>query len=133
MKMEFDYIDGALLGAVFLGSSVMAGIGSFSLFDIAFTDVAFQVGEGVTIAALLVIAGFLGTVLTNDNTDLGSLTTDIKGLEQQYYVAVLATGALLVGWIFVADVSTFVQSSDLWGMLYVVGTVVTQVALGWML
>jgi hypothetical protein len=133
MKAEFDYIDGVLLGAVFLGASVMAGIGSFNLFDIAFTDVAFQIGEGVTIAALLVIGGMVGTVLTNDNTDLGSVTDDVQDLDQQYYIAVVGSVALLVGWIFIPDVSSFVQSSDLWGVVYVVGSMVAQVAIGWML
>lgn len=133
MKAEFDYIDGVLLGAVFLGASVMAGIGSFNLFDIAFTDVAFNIGEGVTIAALLVIGGMVGTVLTNDNTDLGSVTDDVQDLDQQYYVAVVGSVALLVGWIFIPDVSSFVQSSDLWGVVYVVGSMVAQVAIGWML
>ena len=133
MKAEFDYIDGVLLGAVFLGASVMAGIGSFNLFDIAFTDVAFNIGEGVTIAALLVIGGMVGTVLTNDNTDLGSVTDDVQDLDQQYYIAVVGSVALLVGWIFIPDVSSFVQSSDLWGVVYVVGSMVAQVAIGWML
>lgn len=133
MKKDFDYIDGVLMGAVFLGASVMAGIGSFNLFNIAFTDVAFQIGEGVTIAALLVMGGIVGTILTNDNTDLGSITDDVQNLEQQYYFAVVGTVALLVAWVFVPEVSSFVQSSDLWGVLYVVGSLVAQVAIGWML
>lgn len=133
MKMEFDYIDGLLAGAAFLGSSVMARIATFDLFGVNFTEVAFQVGEGVTVAAAIVIVAMFGTVLTNDNTDLSSVVDDVQDLEQKYYVTILASAALVVGWVFVPDVSTFVQSSDLWGVLYVTGTVVAQVALGWML
>lgn len=133
MKAEFDYIDGVLLGMVFLGASVMAGIGSFDLFSVTFTDQAFAIGEGVSIAAIMVIGGMLGTIVTNDNTELNSAWDDIQNLEQQYYLAVLGSLALVVGWIFVPEVSSTIQSSDLWGVLYVVGTVVTQIALGWML
>jgi hypothetical protein len=131
--MEFDYIDGVLLGLVFLGASVMAGIGSFDLFNIAFTDEVAAIGEGVSLATVAVLGGYAGTILTNDNTDLGSLTEDVQDLEQSYYVAVVGSAALLVGWIFIPDVSSFVTSSDLWGVLYVTASVVTQVALGWML
>jgi hypothetical protein len=133
MKMEFDYTDGLLAGAVFLGASVMAGIGSFDLFGVAFTDTALQVGEGLTVAGVLVVGAFVGTILTNDNTDLGSVVDDVQDLEQKYYLAVAGSAALLVAWVFVPDVSSFVQSSDLWGVAYVTGTMVAQVALGWML
>jgi hypothetical protein len=130
---DFDYIDGLLVGAVFLGSSVMAGIGSFDLFNVAFTDTAFQIGEGVSVAAAIVLAGYLATILTNDNTELGSFTDDVQNLEQTYYVAVVGSLALVVAWIFIPDVSSFVQSSDLWGVLFVTGSVVAQIAIGWML
>jgi hypothetical protein len=133
MMKDFDYIDGLLVGAVFLGSSVMAGIGSFDLFNVAFTDTAFQIGEGVSVAAAIVLAGYLATILTNDNTELGSFTDDVQDLEQTYYVAVVGSLALVVAWIFIPDVSSFVQSSDLWGVLFVTGSVVAQIAIGWML
>ena len=133
MMKDFDYIDGVLLGLVFLGASVMAGIGQFDLFDIAFTDQVLDIGEGVTLATVAVLGGYAGTVITNDNTSLGELTDDVQNLEQSYYVAVLGSAALLVGWVFIPDVSSFVTSSDLWGVLYVTASVVTQIALGWML
>ena len=133
MRMEFDYIDGVLLGLVFLGASVMAGIGSWDLFNIAFTDQVADIGEGITLATVAVVGAYAGTILTNDNTDLGSLTEDVQDLEQSYYIAVVGSAALIVGWIFIPDVSSFVQSSDLWGVLYITASVVTQVALGWML
>lgn len=134
MREDFDYIDGVLLGAVFIGAVTMAGIGSFDLFDVTLSDQAFSIGEGVTIAMLLTLGGLTGTVVTNDNASLSAdLVDDVQDLEQKYYVAVLATLALMVGWVFVADVSSFVTSSDLWGVLYVLGTVMAQIALGWML
>jgi hypothetical protein len=133
MMKNFDYIDGLLLGAVFLGSSVMAGIGSFDLFNVAFTDVAFDIGEGVTVAAAIVLAAYIGTILTNDNTELSSAIDDVQDLEGYYYASVIVSLGLVVAWVFIPDVSSFIQSSDLWGVLFITGSVITQVALGWML
>jgi hypothetical protein len=47
-----------------------------------------NIGEGITLATVAVVGGYAGTILTNDNTDLGSLTEDVQDLEQSYYAAV---------------------------------------------
>jgi hypothetical protein len=80
-----------------------------------------------------VVAGLLGTIATNDNTSLSEVRSDAEQLDQQYYLTIVGTAALLVGWIFVPEISEFFTSNDVWGVLYVTSTVVAQVALGWML
>jgi hypothetical protein len=90
-KRDFDYVDGLLVGATFLGSSVMAGIGPFDLFDINLTEIALSVGEGATVAALITAAALLGTILTNDDTQLSSVVNYVYDLEQKYYFIIAGT------------------------------------------
>ncbi|WP_411964532.1 hypothetical protein [Haloferax sp. YSMS24] len=133
-KMAFDPEDAAATMATFIGASAMAGIASWSLFDVTLSDVAFNLGgSGVTLATLLTAAAFIFTVATNDNTSFSTLKEDAEKLDQWYYVSVIGSVALLVGWIFIPDVSSFVQSQDLWGVLYVGVSISGQFVTGWIL
>jgi hypothetical protein len=65
---------------------------------------------------------------------LQSLSDDIQGLQGWYMFAAAGTLILPVAFIVFPDtVGSFFQSSDLWGLLYVVGVTAGQFALGWML
>lgn len=133
-KMSFDPEDALATAGAFIGASSMAGIAQWSLFDVSLSDSAFQLaGNSVTLATLLVIASLVATVITNDNADLSSLHADAKNLDNYYYYSVVGSLALLAGWVFVGDVSSFVQSSDLWGVAYVALSLTAQIAIGWML
>ena len=133
-KMDFDPIDFLLLSLAFIGAGAMAGIISVNAFDVSLSDMAFSgIGNGVTLATLATAIAFAGTIVTNDNADLNTLTEDVQDLDTYYYGAVVASAGLLVGWVFVGDVSSFFQSSDLWGVAYIGLTTTAHFALGWML
>lgn len=133
-KMAFDPGDAAATVATFIGSSAMAGIASWSLFDVNLADAAFQLaGNDVTLATLLTGVALLATIITNDNTSIKSLKSDAENLDDYYYGSIIACVALLVGWVFVGDVSAFVQSGDLWGVSYIAVSLTGQMAIGYML
>jgi hypothetical protein len=98
-------------------------------------DLPFGVGAVAGVAAWLLGYGSIaGSILTNDNTEFQSLSDDIQGLQGYYMAAAVATLALPVAFVALPDtVGSFFQSSDLWGLLYVVGVTTGQFALGWML
>ncbi len=132
--MEFDPEDAAALVATFIGTTAMAGIASWSLFDVTLSDVAFQLaGNDVTLATLLTLVSLGVTILTNDNAELSTLHQQAKDLDNYYYYSIVASVGLLVGWVFFGDVSSFVQSQDLWGVGYVAVSLTAQMAIGWML
>ena len=75
-----------------------------------------------------------GTIVTNDNSELASLSNDIQNLENYYMGAAAATLVLPVAFIvFPNSVGSFFKSADLWGLVYVVVLTSGQAALGWML
>lgn len=133
-KMAFDPGDAAATVATFIGTSAMAGIASWSLFDTNLADSAFSLaGNDVTLATLLTAAALLVTIVTNDNTSIQSLKDDAEQLDDYYYGAIVASVALLVGWVFIGDVSSFVQSGDVWGVSYIAVSLTGQMAIGYML
>ena len=121
----------------FLEYNAVAGIGiaTFQLFDVDFGATQFTLsGIGLSTAWLLGYGSIVGTILTNENTELQSLSDDIQGLQGWYMFAAVGTLILPVAFIVFPDtVGSFFQSSDLWGLLYVVGVTAGQFALGWML
>jgi hypothetical protein len=134
MKQNFDPIDFLLLALAFIGAGAMAGIITVNAFDVSLADMAFpNVGQGISLATVATAIAFAGTIITNDNAELDTLAEDVQDLDTYYYGAVVLSAAGLVGWVFIGDVSSFVQSSDLWGVAYIGVTTTAHFALGWML
>ena len=134
-KMEFDAVDAALVVTGLASAFMLVGIASFQLFDVTFSATQFTVaGIGLSTAWLLGYGSIVLTILTNDNTEFQSLSEDIKGLQGWYMAAAVGTLVLPIAFIALPDtVGSFFQSSDLWGLLYVIAVTTGQFALGWML
>ena len=134
-KMEFDAVDAALVVAGLASAFMLVGIASFQLFDVDFTATQFTVsGIGLSTAWILGYASIVGVIITNDNTEFQSLSDDIQGLQGWYMAAAVGTLVLPVAFVALPDtVGSFFQSSDLWGLLYVIAVTTGQFALGWML
>ncbi|TKX64876.1 hypothetical protein EXE47_09300 [Halorubrum sp. GN12_10-3_MGM] len=133
--MEFDAVDAALVVAGLASAFMLVGIASFQLFDVDFTATQFTIsGIGLSTAWILGYASIVGVIVTNDNTDFQSLSDDIQGLQGWYMAAAIGTLVLPVAFVALPDtVGSFFQSSDLWGLLYVIAVTTGQFALGWML
>ena len=134
-KMEFDALDASLIVTGLASAFMLVGIAQFQLFDVTFSATQFTLGGiGLSTAWLLGYGSIVATIATNDNTDFQSLSDDIQGLQGWYLAAAVGTLVLPVAFIALPDtVGSFFQSSDLWGLLYVVGVTAGQFALGWML
>lgn len=134
-KMEFDALDASLIVTGLASAFMLVGIAQFQLFDVTFSATQFTLGGiGLSTAWLLGYGSIVLTIATNDNTDFQSLSDDIQGLQGWYLAAAVGTLVLPVAFIALPDtVGSFFQSSDLWGLLYVVGVTAGQFALGWML
>ncbi|MDV7351294.1 hypothetical protein R3751_16130 [Halorubrum distributum] len=134
-KMEFDAVDAALVVAGLASAFMLVGIASFQLFDVDFTATQFTLGGiGLSTAWVLGYASIVGVIITNDNTEFQSLSDDIQGLQGWYMAAAVGTLVLPVAFVALPDtVGSFFQSSDLWGLLYVIAVTTGQFALGWML
>ncbi|MDB2273014.1 hypothetical protein PM022_00380 [Halorubrum ezzemoulense] len=134
-KMEFDAVDAALVVAGLASAFMLVGIASFQLFDVDFTATQFTIsGIGLSTAWILGYASIVGVIVTNDNTEFQSLSDDIQGLQGWYMAAAVGTLVLPVAFVALPDtVGSFFQSSDLWGLLYVIAVTTGQFALGWML
>lgn len=132
--MQFDPEDTALVGIVAVAASVMAGLGSFSAFNVALSD-TFSIASGTfSVAYALTILSFVGTVLTNDlPTDPSSLRDRAENeLDQTYYIALIGSLGIMVLWPFIPEIESFVTSQDLWGVLFIAGSVGAQLAIGYM-
>jgi len=72
--------------------------------------------------------------MTNDHDlDPAALKDQARrDLNDQYYYLLLGNVVVLAAWPFIPDVSSFVQSQDLWGVLFIFGSVGGQLALGYM-
>jgi hypothetical protein len=134
MQMQFDPEDTALIAVVAFAAAVMAGLGSFAAFDVSLSDTFSMAGGTFSIAYGATIAAFALTVLTNDlPTNPSDLRQEAeKQLDQEYYLALVGSLLVLVAWPFVPEIESFVTSEDLWGVLFVVGSVGAQVAIGYM-
>ncbi|MEZ3168310.1 hypothetical protein ABNG02_13345 [Halorubrum ejinorense] len=133
--MEFDAVDAALVVTGLASAFMLVGIASFQLFDVQFGATQFTVaGIGLSTAWVLGYGSIVLTILTNDNTEFQSLSEDIKGLQGWYMAAAVGTLVLPIAFVALPNtIGSFFQSSDLWGLLYVVGVTAGQFALGWML
>jgi len=134
-KMEFDTVDAALVVTGLASAFMLVGIATFQLFGVDFGATQFTLSRDRPldrVAARLWID-------RRDHPD-----------ERQHRVAVaLGRHSGATGLVHVRrrgdahsprrvhrlpdTVGSFFQSSDLWGLLYVVGVTAGQFALGWML
>ncbi len=116
-------------------AAVLVGIASVEAFGVSLSDTFSFMDYSASIAWVISVATFVGTIITNDHTEL--LSTDgydelmSSGMDSYYVYAVIGAAALLVAWVFVPEVADFVKSEDLWGVGYIglVGT--AQIAIGW--
>lgn len=134
-KLEMDAIDASFLVLNTMAGFLLVGIGSFDLFGVNFGETLFTVsGIGLSTAWIIGYSAIIGTLVTNDNADLSSLSDDVRNLEGYYYAAAAGALALPVAFVVFPDtVASFFKSADLWGLSYVVLITSGQTALGWML
>ena len=134
-KLKMDAFDASLLVLNTMAAFILVGIGTFDLFDVNFANELFNFGGYSLSAAWLVgYAAVVGTIVTNNNTELASLGNDIQNLENYYMGAATATLLLPIAFIVFPDtIGSFFKSADLWGLVYVVVLTSGQAALGWML
>jgi len=134
-KLKMDAFDASLLVLNTMAAFILVGIGTFDLFDVNFANELFNFGGYSISAAWLVgYAAVVGTIVTNNNTELASLGNDIQNLETYYMGAAAATLLLPIAFIVFPDtIGSFFKSADLWGLVYVVILTSGQAALGWML
>ncbi len=132
---DFDAEDIGMLILGLFSALVLVGIGSVEAFGVSMSDSFSFAGYSASIAWVLSVGTFLGTIITNDHTEL--LSTDgydelmSSGMDSYYVYAVIGTAALLVAWVFVPEVAEFVKSEDLWGVGYIALVGTAQVAIGW--
>ena len=133
-KQSFDTLDIGLFVLGIMSAFIVVGIGHFDLFGVDFgATMTTLAGFELSTAWVLSAAALVGTIVTNDNTELSSLSDDIQGLEQNYMILVVGTIGLLVAWVVFPQVATFFQSADLWGLIYVGLVAGGQFVMGWML
>jgi hypothetical protein len=133
-EMSFDEEDTALIALVALSSAVMAGLATFAAFGVSLSDTATMGGATFSIAYLATVAAFIWTVLTNEgmSMDVGQLREDARAeLDDTYYYLLMGSFVGLAAWPFIPELSSFVQSQDLWGVLFVAGSTGAQVAIGY--
>lgn len=132
--MEFDSSDTALISIVALSSAVMAGLATFGAFNVSLSDTAALGGSTFSIAYLVTLGAFLATVVTNDMPlnpqDLVDQAE--RDLSDTYYYLLVGSLGLLVAWPFFPSIESFIQSQDLWGVLFIAGSTGSQIAIGWM-
>ena len=130
-----DAFDASLLVLNTMAAFLIVGIGTFDLFGVDFANELFNFGGYSLSAAWLVGYGsVIGTIVTNDNTELASLGNDVQNLDSYYMIAAAATLLLPIAFIVFPDtIGSFFKSADLWGLVYVVVLTSGQAALGWML
>ena len=134
-KLKMDAVDASMLVLNTMAGFLLVGIGTFDLFDVNFANELFNFGGYSLSAAWLVgYAAVVGTIVTNDNTELASLGNDVQNLDSYYMIAAAATLLLPIAFIVFPDtIGSFFKSADLWGLVYVVVLTSGQAALGWML
>jgi len=132
--MQFDPEDTALIALVAFSASVMAGIGTFGAFDVQLSDTFQMAGGTFSLAYAATVGAFIVTVLTNDlPTDPSKLRQKAeKELDRNYYLVLLASLGVMAAWPFVPEIESFVTSQDLWGVVFIVGSVGAQIAIGYM-
>ena len=130
--MNFDPEDTALIAIVAFAAAVMAGLGSFSAFDVSLSDTITAGGATFSYAYLVTAGAMVFTVVTND-MDISGIRDDARSqLDEYYYYALVVGFGILVTWPFIDGVSGFVTSQDLWGVLFIAVSTGAQVAIGYL-
>jgi hypothetical protein len=132
VMMSFDAEDSALIAVVAFAAAVMAGLGSFSAFGVALSDTTSFAGASFSMAYLLTAGAFAATIYTNEASISSLRNRASNELPDTYYYALGGSALLLVAWPFVGGVQSFIQSQDLWGVLFIFASVAAQVAIGYM-
>jgi hypothetical protein len=131
-NMNFDAEDTALIAVVAFSAAVMAGLGSFTAFQVSLSDTFSIGGTTFSLAYAITLGAFALTVVTND-MDIGNIQGRAKReLDDAYYWMLMISAATLLLWPFVSGIESFVTSQDLWGVLFVAASVGAQVAIGYM-
>jgi len=133
--MQMDAVDASFIVLNIVTGFILVGIGSFDLFGVDFQATLFEpAGIALSTAWVLGYAAIVGTIITNDNAELSSLSDDIRNLQGYYAAAAAGTLLLPIAFVVFPDtVGEFFKSADLWGLGYVVLITSGQTALGWML
>lgn len=132
--MNFDAEDTALLGLVAVAASVMAGVGTFELFGYSLSDTYAMLGGDFTLAYIATVGAFGFTVWTNEmDLDPSTLRENARDeLDDTYYYTLLAGVAVLALWPFIPEISNWVTSSDITAVVFIAGSVGTQLAIGYL-
>ena len=134
-KTELDPEDIGMLVLGIFSAAVMVGIASVEVFSFSLSDSFTVGGYTASIAWVATVGTFVGTIFTNEHTELFS--TDAADellnadMSDAYAYAVIAAAALLVAWVFVPQVSDFIAGSDVWGLGYVGLVTASQLTIGW--
>lgn len=132
---SFDWEDIGLLVLGLFSAAVMVGIASVGAFGVSLSDTFTFAGYSASIAWVVALGTFLGTIFTNDHTELLAMDGHEQlldsAMDDWYGYAILGVAALFIAWVFVPQVPEFVKSQDLWGVLYVGLVATAQTALGW--
>ncbi|WP_053946695.1 hypothetical protein [Halolamina sediminis] len=133
---SYDPEDIGMLVLGMFSAAVMVGIAEISAFGFSLSDSFTFLGNTTTLAWVVAVGTFVGTIVTNDHTDLltagGPRKLLDSSLDDMYGYTVLAAGGLLVAWVFVPQVADFVTGSDLWGVAYIGLVASSQITLGWL-
>lgn len=133
-KTSFDPLDIGLLVVSLMSAFIMTNIATFDLFGVDFGASLFSVaGFGFSTAYVLSAGAVVGVIATNDNTSFAELRSDIEGLDRYYAGAVAVTLGSLVLWVVSPTFVDFVQSEDLWGLVYTMIITTGTLVLGWIL
>lgn len=132
---SFDPLDMSFLVLGLMSAFMLVGIATFDLFGVDFAEPMTEIaGISLSTAWVLGYAAVVGTLVTNDNTELSQLSDDVQDLDQYYAVSVVLTLALPIAFVvFPETVGDFFKSEDLWGVVYVAIVTTGQAAMGWML
>ncbi|MDM9626094.1 hypothetical protein QTL95_09310 [Rhizobium sp. S152] len=141
-SQQFDAEDIGLLVLGIFSAATMVGIASVGAFGVTLSDTFTVAGFTTSLAWVITLGSFLGTVFTNDNMDLlssegyanlkSAADSSSSGMTDYYAYIVIGAAVALVAWVFIPEVAEFFQSQDLWGVLYIAGMATAQVAIGWM-
>ena len=110
---QVDDEDAVLFGAFVLAIAVMAERATVGPFwDYTMSDVLVEwAGLEVTVALVIALGVLVGVYITNE--------TDLDKLDTEYYVAAVATPAVLVLMAWVPEFQDFVTSSDIAALAFI--------------
>lgn len=133
--MSFDAEDTALISLVAISSAVMAGLATFGAFDVTLSDNLQIAGGSFSVAYISTLVVFGITAVTNESGSLDPRELSQNAREElndTYYAVLMGSLLLLAAWPFIDAIPEFVQSQDLWGVLFIAASTGSQIAIGYM-